>query len=185
MLSRSRRVGGPPHVALQAALGRPGGREQRGAGEADGQGVGLAAGLGGDDALGVGRERGVRNRLSGERPRIGGAHPVAVEGGRDVDEPHVRDVVRPRVGHGTGDGGVQLGQHELGRGVGAGGIGFETGAEEVRLQPGLGGALGNLGRGGHRLVVVEHGDRACIGRDVLNGPGEARADTGQFGGQCG
>ena len=86
------------------------------------------------------------------------ADPVAVEGARDVDQGHVLDVVGARVTHGAGNGLVESGQDDLGRGEGAGGIGLQAAAYQVRVEPRRGRALGDLRRLRDRLVVVEHGD---------------------------
>ncbi len=147
------------------------------------EGVGAGARLGGEDGGGIRGQGRVGHRLPREDPRVGRADPVPVHGGRDVDQGHVRDVVRARIGHGAGDRPVERSEDHLCRCIGGGCIGLEAAAHEVGVQVGRKGVVGDLRRARNGLVVVENGDGAGVRGHRLDGFRQAGADVGENGGQ--
>ena len=143
--------------------------------------VGPVARLGGEDVLDVRRQRRVGHRLAREDPGIPRADAVPVERRRDVDERDVGDVGGAGIGHGAGDGLVQRRQHHPGPGGCRGRVGLEAGAHEIGAETREPGVVGDLARGGDGLVVVEYRDRPGMGRDGLDGMGQAGADVRQVG----
>ncbi len=148
-------------------------------------GVGRGARLGGQDPGEIAAERHGRNALSGEDPGVGRAHPVSVHDPGDVDQPDVVDVMGLGVAHGTGDGLVQRGQHDLRRGRRGAGVGLEGRADEVRAGVRVHGSVGDLCRLGNGLVVVEDRHRLGGGRQLLDRGGQAGPHGGQLLGDLG
>ena len=112
------------------------------------EGGGRVAGFGRQDVLGVDGQGHVGHPLSREDPGIGRTHAVSVDDGRDVDQVDIAHPMGARIGHRAGDGAVEGVEDDLRVGVGARGVQFDPGADEVGAEAGRARVVGRSPTGG-------------------------------------